>query len=57
MTWTGTTPLSNVSILRGGDWDSSGVFVDVNCDVSFADLGLCDAFLVASHGSDDTERP
>ncbi len=30
-------------------------FVDVGCYVSFADFGLCDAFLVASHRGDDAE--
>jgi len=31
------------------------VFVDVGCYVSFADLGLCDAFLVATHRGDDAD--
>ena len=31
------------------------VFGDVGCYVSFADLGLCDAFLVATHRGDDAD--
>jgi hypothetical protein len=58
MTWTGTTPFSEPSIFEGrSDGDLGGVLVDMSSHLSLADLGLCNAFLVASHGSDDTERP
>ena len=38
---------------RGSDGYLSGVFVDAGCYVSFADFGLRNPFLVASHGGDD----
>lgn len=40
---------------RGSDGYLNGVFVNVGCDVVCADLGLCDAFLVATHGGEDAE--
>jgi hypothetical protein len=48
MTCTGTMVFIGFDFKRVSDGYLSCVFVDVGCYVSFADFGLCDAFLVAA---------
>ncbi len=50
--------VGRLGLERGSDGDLGGVLVDVGRPrhVFLADLGLGNAFLIAAHGSDDTER-